>query len=326
MSRGGEPPSAAQRLTSPTPPRRRARGDPRYHPPMDVVALADAATFLTRGAPVLGRDPAANNLPLGIAQQLVDRPGTYASAHFWVAERDGEVVGAAMRTPPYPVILADPIGDGDEVVDAFVAALVPAEPSLPGVTANEPWASRFAEAWTAATGRPWRLGVGQGVYALTEVRPPRPASGSARAATDRRSRTAAASGWTRSQPRPCRRCLETRATWSAASTPGSGRTRPAGSRSGSIDGRPVSLTGWMPIAGGARVGPVYTPPEERGRGYASNLVAHVSADMLERGAAACFLYTDLGNPTSNAIYRRIGYEQVAESSMILFDEPATERS
>ena len=76
----------------------------------------------------------------------------------------------------------------------------------------------------------------------------------------------------------------------------------------------------MPIAGGARIGPVYTPPEERGRGYASNLVANVSAGALERGAGACYLYTDLGNPTSNTIYRRLGYRQVAESSMIVFGD------
>jgi GNAT superfamily N-acetyltransferase len=287
---------------------------------MDVVALTDAATFLARSAPVLGRDPAANNLPLGIAQQLVDHPGSYASAHFWIAERDGEAIGAAMRTPPYPVILADPIGDGDEVVDAFVAELVPAEPSLPGVTANEPGASRFAEAWTAATGRPWRLGIGQGVYALSEVRPPPPTSGSARAATARdrgllwRWMDAFAAEALQAMPRDegaLERSIDARI----------GADASGGFALWQVAGRPVSLTGWMPIAGGARVGPVYTPPEERGRGFASNLVAEVSTDMLERGAAACFLYTDLGNPTSNAIYRRVGYEQVAESSMILFNEP-----
>ena len=70
---------------------------------------------------------------------------------------------------------------------------------------------------------------------------------------------------------------------------------------------------------GRASGPVYTPPDDRGRGYASNLVAGVSGEMLSRGAEACFLYTDLGNPTSNAIYRRIGYEQVGESLMIVFD-------
>ena len=292
---------------------------------MQVMAVGDAATFLARGAPVLGRDPAANNLPLGIAQQLVDRPGTYASAHFWLAELDGEVVGAAMRTPPYPLILADPAGHGDDVVDAFVAALAPAEPSLPGVTANEPWASRFAEAWTAATGRPWRLGIGQGVYALTEVRTPPPTPGSARAAStaDRDLllswMDAFAAEALQAMPRDegdMQRSIEARV----------GPDATGGFTLWELDGRPVSLTGWMPIAGGARVGPVYTPPGERGHGYASNLVADVSASMLERGAAACFLYTDLGNPTSNAIYRRIGYEQVAESSMILFEDPAIEPS
>jgi GNAT superfamily N-acetyltransferase len=326
MSRGDEPPSAAQRAdVNPPPPQALEGRTPRYHPSMEVVALADAATFLTRSAPVLGRDPAANNLPLGIAQQLVDRPGSYASAQFWVAERDGEVLGAAMRTPPYPAVLADPIGDGAAVIDAFVAELMLAEPSLPGVTANEPWASRFAEAWTGATGRPWRRSVGQGVYALTEVRrPPRPAAGWARPATLddrtllRRWMDAFAAEALQAMPRDegdMQRSIDARV----------GADASGGFALWEHDGRPVSLTGWMPITGGARVGPVYTPPEERGHGYASSLVAHVSAQMLERGAAACFLYTDLGNPTSNAIYSRIGYEQVAESSMILFDEQAERR-
>ena len=48
-------------------------------------------------------------------------------------------------------------------------------------------------------------------------------------------------------------------------------------------GRPVSLTGWMRIRGGARIGPVYTPPDDRGHGYASNLVADVSASHPPRG-------------------------------------------
>jgi len=115
---------------------------------MQVTPLPDATSFLTAAAPVLERDTAANNLPLGVAQQLVDRPDTYAEAFFWVAAQSGRVVGAAMRTPPYPAILADPLGDG--VIDAFVAAFADAHPDLPGVTANEPWASRFADAWTAA--------------------------------------------------------------------------------------------------------------------------------------------------------------------------------
>ena len=61
-----------------------------------------------------------------------------------------------------------------------------------------------------------------------------------------------------------------------------------------------------------------TPPEHRGRGYASALVASVSADRLAEGNRFCFLYTDLANPTSNRIHERIGYEWVCESAEIEF--------
>jgi GNAT superfamily N-acetyltransferase len=58
----------------------------------------------------------------------------------------------------------------------------------------------------------------------------------------------------------------------------------------------------------ATVGQVYTPPEHRGKGYASALVAHLSQHLLNQGAPRCLLFTDAGNPTSNKIYQRIGYD------------------
>ena len=81
------------------------------------------------------------------------------------------------------------------------------------------------------------------------------------------------------------------------------------------EGEPVSLAAWGgPTPNGIRVGPVYTPPELRGRGYATAVTAELSRRLLdgtlfEGGRRFCFLYTDLANPTSNAIYERIGYHQ-----------------
>jgi predicted GNAT family acetyltransferase len=63
---------------------------------------------------------------------------------------------------------------------------------------------------------------------------------------------------------------------------------------------------------------VYTPPGRRGRGYATALVAALSAELLAAGRRFCFLYTDLANPTSNRIYQRIGYERVCDSAEIRF--------
>ena len=84
----------------------------------------------------------------------------------------------------------------------------------------------------------------------------------------------------------------------------------------------VSVAGWgAPTPNGVRIGPVYTPPEYRRRGYGSAVTAAVSAHQLAEGRRFCFLYTDLDNPTSNKIYTEIGYEPVCESIDYTF-EPA----
>jgi hypothetical protein len=67
---------------------------------------------------------------------------------------------------------------------------------------------------------------------------------------------------------------------------------------------------------------VYTPPEFRGRGYASNLVAHLSQELLDEGRKFCFLFTDLANPVSNSIYQKIGYRPVSDSERWEFDVAA----
>ena len=78
------------------------------------------------------------------------------------------------------------------------------------------------------------------------------------------------------------------------------------------DGSPVSMAALSdPVEGVVRVQAVYTPPDKRNQGYGAACVAAVSSHALERGDR-CILYTDLGNPTSNSIYRRIGYSAVAE--------------
>jgi len=84
-------------------------------------------------------------------------------------------------------------------------------------------------------------------------------------------------------------------------------------------GAVVSLCGYgSRTPNGVRIGPVYTPPDLRGRGYATSLTAEVSERRLAAGRRFCFLYTDLANPTSNAIYERIGYRRVCESAEFSF--------
>jgi hypothetical protein len=75
----------------------------------------------------------------------------------------------------------------------------------------------------------------------------------------------------------------------------------------------VAFAGWTDAGGGdARVGPVYSPPSARRRGYATALVAAISREILAGGLQRVFLTTDVANPTSNAIYARIGYRALSD--------------
>ena len=85
------------------------------------------------------------------------------------------------------------------------------------------------------------------------------------------------------------------------------------------EGAPVSFSGYGGLTpNGIRIGPVYTPPELRRRGYASALVAELTKRLLDGGRKFCFLFTDLANPTSNSIYQRVGYEPVSDADQWVF--------
>jgi len=76
-----------------------------------------------------------------------------------------------------------------------------------------------------------------------------------------------------------------------------------------------------PVAGVPRIGPVYTPPAHRRRGYAGVAVAEVSRRALDTGAGACLLFTDLANATSNKIYAEVGYRRHGDWEEYRFDSP-----
>jgi predicted GNAT family acetyltransferase len=85
------------------------------------------------------------------------------------------------------------------------------------------------------------------------------------------------------------------------------------------DGTPVHLTAQHPPSFGvARVAPVFTPREHRGRGYAANTVATVSQRILDDGDVPC-LYTDQANPTSSSLYAALGYRPVVDMVDLLVD-------
>ena len=270
---------------------------------MNVGRIDGVQAFLDRAGPFLLRDEPRNNLILGIADTIASTD-LYDDPCFWIVE-EGDVVAAALRTPPHNLILAH---GGDAAAVAALREALRAE-ELPGVVGTVPAVEWFAR------GRESRVAMAQGVFALERVADVPSAPGSPRPATaDDRELVLA---WMRAFQDE------------ALSSGGPGidernvDLRLAGGARGlwlwEDGGAPVSLAGWGGrTPNGIRVGPVYTPPELRGRGYATTLVADLSRWLLDEGRRFCSLYTDLANRTSNAIYERIGYVRIAESRELAF--------
>ena len=275
---------------------------------VQVKRFDDPAAYLGAAEPLLLADEARHNLMLGIAGNLRDHPGLYLEFRGWVAEEDGEVVGTALQTPPYNLVLARP--SASDGVAALVDALWRARTELPGVTAAVPEVEQFAGEWMERARLESQVRMRQRIYRLTTVKPVQGVRGRPRsvAAEDRPLLLEWVHAFAREtfedvDPKAAERQVAARLDRGAG-----------GFAFWEHDGQPVSLVGWGgQTPNGMRIGPVYTPPELRRRGYASALTASVSAKLLAAGSRFCFLYTDLENATANRIYGEVGYEPVCDS-------------
>jgi GNAT superfamily N-acetyltransferase len=264
--------------------------------------------FRERVWPFLAADAVVRTLPMTILDAAVN--GIYSAAVLAsVEDANGAVTGCALQTPPYNLIVA---ADSADDVRALAHGLQGRpDVALPGVVGMRPWGEEFAAVWCEGQGCVASEDRASRLFRLDTLVPPRQTTGSARAATADD--------------------LDLVVSWMEAfalevgGAPAHNARRNTEAR---IDGgrlmvwqtvdAVVSFLGHSPVlADHARIGPVYTPPEHRGAGYASNLVAYASQVLLDLGAVPT-LFTDVANPTSNAIYQAIGYTPVADASEITF--------
>jgi GNAT superfamily N-acetyltransferase len=282
---------------------------------MDVIRYGSVPEFLAEAGSFLEAREAEHNLIFGIASAVQADP-THFAAPYLVGVRDGgRVVGVGMQTPPWRLILSCFDGDAADVADALAAEFTSL--GLPGIVGPTASTDAFGPAWARRTGQTWRLTRHERSFRLRHVIPPRAAPGHMlRAQPEHRALLAA---WSQAFEEEAHTAPPGPTDHGAQADRwirGIGRTAWLW-----IDeGRPVSLTGVGGLTPhGIRVGPVYTPPELRGRGYASNLVAEASQLHLDGGREFVFLFTDLANPTANKIYQSIGYEPVIDIDEYAFD-------
>ncbi|MGW5666957.1 GNAT family N-acetyltransferase [Micromonospora sp. NPDC003776] len=287
--------------------------------------LRDPGEFLAAAGAHLAADPVVSTVVTTIAHRLsAQRADGLAlpERDWWLVVRDaaGAVVGAGMRAAPFapypPFLLPMP----DEAAVALATTLHERGEEVLGVNGALPAAELCAAELARLSGGRVEVAQHTRLHELGELIPPSPVPGHLAVATEDD--------------------LELATEWFAAfmgdADEQAGRPRGASAhevpdrtdmlrriRLGRVwfwldeAGRRVHLTAANPPAFGvARVGPVYTPPAERGRGWASNAVAEVSRRILAEGARAC-LFTDQANPTSNKIYAALGYRPVVDMANLV---------
>jgi len=283
-------------------------------PDLHLDRYARVDDFLATSGTFLEEREAEHNLILGICSRLRRNPNAFNEPPYLAAvSGGGQVMGVTIRTPPYNLILsemADPTPLGLIVHDL-------AQEPLPGVVGPPEGVAAFAERWSMLKDGAWEIQMRERIFRLRHVVAPRPTAGVMRPAEpgDRNVliEWMIAFGREALPEANAEGVAEAVDEWLA----GIGRRIFLWDEDG-----PVSLVGaGGETPNGIRIGPVYTPPRFRGRGYASALTAAVSQAMLDEGRRFCFLYTDLANPTSNKIYQAIGYEPVTDALMVGFTPP-----
>ncbi|MDH6134967.1 GNAT superfamily N-acetyltransferase [Kitasatospora sp. MAA4] len=268
------------------------------------------AEYTAAASGFLAEHPVRNTVLLTIAHRLSNATDDAPAPRFgwWRPAEGGPVQGAFVQTRPQPMQL----GLMPPQAAVELAARLAGEP-LTGVSGDAAATEPFAEAWVRATGGGVRVRQRMCLYRLGTLAVPQ-VSG--------RLRPADASD-------PADRALAT--DWFKAFDAEVGSAMPDAARmaerrlaEGAVHfwedgGRPVALGGVSSLlAGMVRIGPVYTPPDLRGRGYGGAVTAGVSIEGLARGADDVLLHADLANPTSNSVYRRLGYLPVGRTAELEF--------
>jgi RimJ/RimL family protein N-acetyltransferase len=252
--------------------------------------------FLREAGPWLAANEAGNNLILALAHSLAGDDHPFHAPIYLAAVKDrGRIVGCAVRPPPDHLDLTPMPPGAASLVAADAVEHCPGLESMGGDIAA---ASEFATAWARLRGGDWRIVHRWSWLVLREVRRPRRVPGGLRVA----------------EP----------GDWPLVSRWGELFTRDTNAAGGVLrflerrintrslyvwehDGPKcmAAVSGYTPR--GLRISAVFTPEDQRGKGYASNTVAAVSQRALDDGRSHCVLFAESHHVATLRVYERIGF-------------------
>lgn len=266
---------------------------------MKVVEHSSAEAFLHATLAYRAQDPMQTNLLGSIAEGV--RAGRRYESETWLTVHDrAAVVGAALRTAPYSLVVGPMAGPAARALGDHLRG---ARRPLPGINGPGDVVTVVAE----RLGHPIRVRMRDVLRVLDVLVPPPAAEGSARRAGPADAATVLAwqghflheVGLPVHLPDDDALALLLERLWLWE-----------------VEGEPVAMAGHAPVVttpggGVGRIGPVYTVPSARRRGIGAALTAVVAEELLRHGAQV-MLYADAANATSNGVYERLGFRAVGE--------------
>ena len=276
---------------------------------MKVTKFNSANEFLNTALAYLEKQEAMNGLMLGLAFRLSQSAPRRRNRPFLaVVEDGGQLVGAAVMTPPRKLILYSHLAECQPVVQALWQSLQGSRWTVPGVLGSANVADVWAKMWRGVNGRSSQPGMKQRVFELRQVQPlTLPLGTLCLASADDFERVV---NWVQAFH------VDANIQDDLESAELLAREK---IQNGDLflwqnkAGEPVAMAAkTRPTRHGITVSLVYTPAELRGRGYATACVATLSQQLLGAGYQFCTLFTDLSNPVSNHLYEKIGYTAVAD--------------
>lgn len=283
---------------------------------IQVAFQSNPRDFLDKCGSVLEKDEVEHNLILTLCQNAEKKlkSGDKADIKCSIVTNDNDFVLAAVQTAQNNLVLSK---SSQPDVEQLADTLVNKKFSLPGIVGPSDVTSIFSDKWTALTGQKSVEYMNQIIYVLKNVILPPVIEGELRFAgkDDVKLVTEWISAFSKHALPKAEQVSAKDAKLQAEDLVASGRMA-----LWTVKGKPVAQASVSGTEKVARINRVYTPPENRGKGYASAVVAHVSKLQLDQGKKMCCLYADARNTGANSIYRKIGYEFAGRSSLYVLDK------
>ncbi|PFK34074.1 GNAT family N-acetyltransferase [Bacillus cereus] len=274
---------------------------------IQLQVYEEVSHFKKEVSPILEMNEQENNLLLGVLQ-FAENPLFMA-----VAKQNEKIALILLQTEGQQVIVAKSEVSG-EAIQEIAKQLTKVYPDIPGLIGEKRVVKQLAEEIAQLEQKKLSIRMNQGVYELKKVKKKWDEHGVFRQVNS--DELPSIEKWVYQFCEDAHLpTTEEKAKQTASILVSTNRLF-----GWEVDGRLVSVAATTrPTKSNITVNFVYTPKDERKKGYASNCVAALSQHMLDRGYKTTTLYTDLANPTSNKIYQEIGYELIMESILIFLE-------